>query len=61
MPSRPLRQNQNAKHDDRGERHRDDRAANGETAVAYRLIKHIAERGAERPGQDECRPEQENV
>jgi len=51
MPTRALRQYEQAEEDERRE---------GKTALAHRLIEEVADRGAERAREDEGCPEQEH-
>ena len=56
-----LRQQQDASRNKGCDDGRRDRPTQGQPAFVDRLIEKIAERGAERPRQDEGRPEQENA
>src|SRR5580698_455523 len=60
MLAGPLRQDEDASDNERRDDRRRDRAAERQSAVADRLVEEIADRGAERPRQDESGPEQED-
>ena len=54
----PLRQETNARKDEHNEHGRSGKAAQVEAAVIEGLVEEIAENGAEGPGKDEGRPEE---
>src|SRR3984957_7406646 len=58
MRAGPLRQNQQAAEDKDRDNRRSKRAAQGKAALADGLVEEIADGRSQRPGQNECRPEQ---
>src|ERR1700720_3475675 len=61
MLPRALRQNDDACDYERADDSRSDGTAESEAAVVHGLVEEIADRGAERPRQDEGRPEQKDA
>src|SRR5438105_3821442 len=56
----PLRQQDEATKNKGRDHRRGEWTTQGEPAVVYRLVQEVANRSAERSGQDERRPEQQN-
>ena len=61
MRAGPLRQNQQTAEDKDRDDSRSKRAAQGKAAIADGLVEEIADGRAQRPGQNECRPEQRDA
>src|SRR5260370_36845806 len=61
MTSRPLRQDEKAEDDKRGDHCRSERPAEVETAGADWFIQKVAESSAKRPGEDKGSPEEQNA
>src|SRR5580704_17196706 len=58
MRARPLRKHQQTPQYEDGDNRRGQRSAPGEAAIVYGFVEKIANGRAERPSQDEGRPEQ---
>jgi hypothetical protein len=56
-----LRQHHETDDDEGGDHRGGEGAAQRQPTVVVRLVEKIADRGAERPGEDECRPEQRDA
>jgi hypothetical protein len=56
-----LRQNDDTRDDESADDSGGDRPAESKASVVHRLVEEIADRGAERPRQDEGRPEQKDA
>src|SRR5258707_14825259 len=61
MTSRPMRQDEKAEDDKRGDHRRSERPAEVETAGVDWFIQKVAERSAKRPGEDKGSPEEQNA
>src|SRR5437868_3374244 len=61
MASRPLREQQNQRNDDNCEDTSGNRSAEIKPALAQRLVEEVAHCRAERPRENEGRPEEENA
>jgi crotonobetainyl-CoA:carnitine CoA-transferase CaiB-like acyl-CoA transferase len=61
MGARPLRQDRDSGQDQSRDHRGGDWAAESQSAIADRLVEEVADSCAERPGQDERRPEQQNA
>ena len=61
MLPRPLRQDEQAKEDEGRNHGRSQRAAERKAAIAHRLVEEVADGSAERPCEDEGRPENQHA
>src|SRR5258707_7440143 len=61
MTSRPMRQDEKAEDDKRGDHRRSERPAEVETAGADWFIQKVAEGSAKRPGENKGSPEEQNA